>query len=84
MDVCAGECTPIGTFKVEGDTDLLTPDELLEHEILVIAADREEIKSFPEHGVFKLRKIEFADVRPMDCIWIRKWKRKKSPAGKVY
>ena len=62
MDVCTGECTPIGAFKVEGDTDLLTPDELHEYEELVIAADREEIKSFLEQGVFKLRKTEFAQT----------------------
>ncbi len=69
MDVMTGEC-----LKVDSDTDTLTAEELREHEREVIEADRSEIASFLEHGIFKLQYLRYAEVNPMDCVWIRKWK----------
>ena len=83
MDVFTGECVPLQTYRVEGDTDLLTVAELAEFEADVIAADRAEIKSFLDHKIFKTGYIEFAEIRPMTCVWVRKWKRKVLPSGKI-
>ena len=52
MDVSSGEC-----FRVDADTDLLSPQELHDHEQLVKDADFAEISNFVSHDVFKLSLI---------------------------
>ena len=71
MDVRDGTC-----FRVDTATDMLTTDELFRHSALVQAADEREIKSFVDDKVFQLIRRQDAPVRPMDCLWVRKWKRK--------
>ena len=63
-------------FRVDTATDMLTTDELFRHSALVQAADEWEIKSFVDDKVFQLIRRQDAPVRPMDCLWVRKWKRK--------
>jgi len=53
---------------------MLTDAEMRQYENLVREADRREIKSFVSDKVFRLRRKVEATVRPMDCIWVRKWK----------
>ena len=57
---------------------MLTSDELRQHEGFVREADKREMKSFVDDKVFRLIKREESSVRTMDCLWIRKWKRRPS------
>ena len=61
-------------YSVSSD-DILTPEELIQHWDLVNAADREEIRSFVTHTVFKLALAcdDRANNR-VDAIWVRRWK----------
>ena len=77
MDVISGEC-----LRVDADTELRSPQELIDHEMGVIAADWKEIANFVDHGVLKHKKFEFCEVHPIDCVWIRKWKWKTLENGK--
>ena len=38
-----------------------------------------EIKSFIDDKVFNLVRRDAVNIRTMDCIWVRKWKRKPIP-----
>ena len=71
MDVNDGTC-----FRVDTATDMLTDDELWTHYALVQAADKQEMKSFVDDKVFRFIRRNDAKVRTMDCLWVRKWKRK--------
>ena len=42
-------------------------------------ADAREVKSFIDDKVFKLVRRDAVNIRTMDCIWVRKWKRKPTP-----
>jgi len=55
---------------------MLTQEELYAHSHLVQAADAREVKSFIDDKVFRLIRRSEAPIRPMDCLWVRKWKRK--------
>ena len=70
MNVRNGKC-----FRVDTATDMLTQDKLFQHAAIVQAADERETKSFVDDKVFQLIRRHDAPVRPMDCLWVRKWKR---------
>ena len=40
----------------------------------VEAADRAELQSFVNEKVFKLIYSDQADQRPIDAVWVRRWK----------
>ena len=64
------------SFRVEDDTDMLSAEDMVKFEHLVKQADADELKSFVHHGVFKVCKREFVRMRPMTCVWVRRWKYK--------
>ena len=73
MSVRDGTC-----FRVDTESDMMTDAEMRQHEDLVREADHKEIKSFVSDKVFRLRRRAEATVRPVDCIWVRKWKTRPS------
>ena len=74
MDTRDGTC-----FRVDTATDMLSQEELHTHEALVREADAREVKSFIDDKVFKLVRRDAVNIRTMDCIWVRKSKRKPTP-----
>ena len=61
---------------------MLTEAEVREFDALVREADMREVKSFVDDEVFRTDKRQNANVRPMDCLWIRKWKRRPAKNDK--
>ena len=70
MDIATGEC-----LRVDAETDTLSRDELIEHEVEVMAADAKEVASFLTHKVFgSVMPSAHCHMRTMSCTWVRKWK----------
>ena len=68
-------------FRVDGDTDNLTEEEICEHWDEVNAADRKEIEQFAKEKVCKLRESASLTPPAIDAIWSRKWKRSSDAHG---
>ncbi|CAK0865187.1 unnamed protein product [Prorocentrum cordatum] len=66
LDLFDDEC-----FSVSSD-EILTPDDVIRHWPAVEAADRKEVSSFVQHGIFKLAPSSASD-NTVDGTWVRKW-----------
>ena len=77
MDLQDGKC-----YRVDTDTDLLTWDEILANEDEIWHADQAEIKNFIDHKVFRVSRLEYAQERPLSCVWVRKWVWRRDMNGK--
>ena len=77
MDAHTGEY-----FRADAATDMLTHQELSDHEALVREADKKETKCFVDDHVFKLSERAEANIRCIDCLWVRKWKRRSTNTDK--
>ena len=61
-------------FRVDADTDNLTEQEIIDNWAEVEAADHKELKQFVDEKVWGLRKSSTVKNKPIDAIWVRKWK----------
>ena len=64
-------------LKVDEDTDNLTDDDLALYPEMVEAADLKEVQQFVDQEAFRCRfrtAVPF-DVKAIDGVWIRKWKK---------
>ena len=64
-------------FRVDGDTDNLTEQEIIDNWPEVDQADRKEITQFVEQEVWKEKPVNELMHSPVDAIWVRKWKWKE-------
>ena len=62
-------------FRVDKETDNLSEAQVHEHWDLVEAADRKEIQQFVDCGIWKSKLASSMNLRPVDAIWVRKFKR---------
>ena len=63
------------TFKVDEDTNNLTEADIVSNWAAVERADRKELQQFVNEKVWRSMHETQTSSRPIDAIWIRKWKR---------
>ena len=63
------------TFKVDEDTNNLTEADIVSNWAAVERADLKELQQFVNEKVWRSMHETQTSSRPIDAIWIRKWKR---------